>query len=104
MKFIDDIVFVKKTDAYYDPEPGKWVEGDPEKTETTANVTDLGTNRSVELFGELKKGAKVIRLQRLFNLPEWDHVLIDDQKYILTTDRQPLNQHTLIVEEVAANG
>lgn len=101
MRYLDDVVFVKEAaESVYDPVTGTWPDSVPINTEITVNVTDLGTKRSVELFGELKKGAKVIRLQPLFDLYAWDHVLIDGTKYILTTSRKPLGRGTIIVEEV----
>lgn len=65
-----------------------------------ANVTDVGTNRLVELFSRLDQNAKVIRLD--FPVNElWSYLTIDDgsAKYRLETQRQPLKGTTLIVGE-----
>lgn len=65
-----------------------------------ANVTDVGTNRLIELFGKLDQNAKVVRLDSPVNEP-WSYLTIDDEsiKYRLETQRQPLKGTTLIVGE-----
>lgn len=65
-----------------------------------ANVTDVGTNRLVELFSRLDQNAKVIRLDSPIN-EAWSYLTIDDGsiKYRLETQRQPLKGTTLIVGE-----
>lgn len=65
-----------------------------------ANVTDVGTNRLVELFSRLDQNAKVIRLDSPIN-EAWSYLTIDDGsiKYRLEIQRQPLKGTTLIVGE-----
>lgn len=105
MRYADEITFVKSgVGSHYDPDLGEWVEDEPKKTITSANVTDLGTNRSVTLFGSIKQGAKVIRTQPLFSISSWDNIEIEGTTYQLTTERVPLDRNTLIVEEVTVNG
>ena len=105
MRYDTSITFIKdSTDSHYDPDLGEWVEDEPTATVTDANVTDLGTDRSVALFGSIKQGAVVIRTQPLFIIPKWDTIEIDGKSYRLTTDRQPLDRNSLIVEEVVKGG
>lgn len=105
MRCDTDVTFIKSSEtSHYDSDLGEWIEDEPERTTVSANVTDLGTNRSVTLFGSIKQGAKVIRTQPLFEVPEWDVIEINGKSYQLTTDRQPLERNTLIVEEVSADG
>lgn len=105
MRYADEIIFVKSgAGSHYDPDLGEWVEDEPTKTITSANVTDLGTNRSVTLFGSIKQGAKVVMTQPLFVLPKWDTIDINEKSYQLTTERVPLERNTLIVEEVTVSG
>lgn len=65
-----------------------------------ANVTDVGTNRLVELFSRLDQNAKVVRLDSPVN-NTWSYLTIDEGsiKYRLETQRQPLKGTTLIVGE-----
>lgn len=101
MRFTDEIIFVKRSsDSKYDPDLGEWVEGKPERTRTEANVTDIGTDRSVTVFGSVKEGAKVIRTQPLFSIPEFDYIEFEGKTWQVTTARNPSFRNSLIVQEV----
>lgn len=103
MRYDTSITFIKDSaDSHYDPELGEWVDGEAKRTGTVANVTDLGTERSVKVFGDIRQGAKVIRTMPLFSLPEFDHIEIDGKTFKETTARNPSGRHSLIVQEVAA--
>lgn len=105
MRYNKSIVFVaESSDSYYDSDLGEWVESEPKRTDTTANVTDLGTDRSVAIFGTIKEGAKVIRTQPLFFVPKWDYIEYRDKTYQLVTERVPQERHSLIVQEVIKSG
>lgn len=95
MRFTDEIIFVKRSsDSKYDPDLGEWVEGKPERTRTEANVTDIGTDRSVTIFGSVEEGAKVIRTQPLFLSL---HLTISRLKERLGNKQQLEIQHIEIV-------
>lgn len=103
MRYTDEITFVKESsESHYDPESGEWINGEPVQTSALVNVTDLGTERSVKVFGDIRQGAKVIRTMPLFSLPEFDHIEIDGKTFKETTARNPSGRHNLIVQEVAA--
>ncbi|WP_088815448.1 MULTISPECIES: hypothetical protein [Listeria] len=63
------------------------------------NVTDVGTNRTKELFGSYNQNVKVVRIagQRA---PIFDYLMIDKKKYELKTSRFPLKTSVLLVGEV----
>ncbi|MDT2674297.1 hypothetical protein [Enterococcus dongliensis] len=105
MRYDTSITFIKdSTDSHYDPDLGEWVDGEAKRTGTVANVTDLGTERSVKVFGDVREGAKVIRTMPLFSLPEFDHIEIDGKTFKETTARNPSGRHSLIVQEVESGG
>lgn len=105
MRYDTKVLFIKNGEgSHYDPDLGEWVEDEPTVTVTDANVTDLGTNRSVALFGDIKQGAVVVRTQPLFLVPEWDSIDINGKTYKQTTSRKPLERNSLIVEEVVKSG
>lgn len=102
MRPTNEITFVKESsESHYDPESGEWVNGEPKRKPAFLNVTDLGTERSVKLFGDIREGAKVIRAMPLFDLPEFDYIEIDGKTFKETTARNPSGRHSLIVQEVA---
>lgn len=104
MRYTDKITFIKESEnSHYDSNLGVWIEEPPKRIPTDANVTDLGTERSVKVFGDIREGAKVIRTMPLFSLPEFDHIEFDGKTFKETTARNPSGRHSLIVQEVAVN-
>lgn len=104
MRLINEITFVKTSaETRYDPDLGEWIEAEPIKTTTLANVTDLGTERSVKIFGDIEQGAKVIRTAPLFVLPKFDYIEFGGKRWKLVTHRAPSMRNTLIVKEVVVN-
>ena len=105
MRYDASITFIKdSTESHYDPNLGEWVHGEPSATITDANVTDLGTNRSMALFGDIRQGAKVIRTMPLFVVPEYDHILYEGKTYKDVTTRTPALRNSIIVQEVVSGG
>lgn len=105
MRYTDEITFVKDSvESKYDPDLGEWVDGEAERTSTLANVTDLGTDRVVTLFGDIEEEAKVIRTMPLFCVSEFDSIEFDGKTYKETTKRNPSGKNSLIVREVVPDG
>lgn len=109
MRYDTKVTFVIEKDEYYDPVLGEYVAGTKEETNLRANVTDLGTDRSKVLFGDIKQGAKVIRLLRPYT-KKWDYVLIynkltkETQKFEIITERNLRLKNTFVVQEVVSGG
>lgn len=100
MRYLDDVSFVKESsDSHYDPDLGEWVEKEPTRTVFSANITDIGTNRSVTVFGDINQGAKVMRMMPLFTMPEYDYIEFDNKKWTLTTYRNLGGRDTFILQE-----
>ena len=95
------IRFYFQDENSYDPYSDEDTPAEPKLVaKRYANVTDVGTNRLVELFSKLNQNAKVVRLDSPVN-ELWSYLTIDDGsiKYRLEIQRQPLNGTTLIVGE-----
>ncbi|WP_430618358.1 hypothetical protein [Enterococcus sp. DIV1054d] len=109
MRYDTEVTFVIEKDGYYDPDLGEHVEPILDEKIKLANVTDLGTDRSKVLFGDIKEGAKVIRLLRPYT-KEWNYVLIFNklrnktEKFEIITERNLRLKNTFIVQEVASSG
>lgn len=100
MIFDHKVYFYNKSARKYNPHTHQY-DGDPKLIDSmVANVTDVGTNRSVQLFGNYNENSKVVRTVK--EPPaNWDYVMIDnhDPKLVLQTSRKPLKYFTLIVGE-----
>lgn len=84
----------------YNPDTGEY---DEDKTSFTrlANVTDVGTSRSMELFGDLDTSNQVLRFANGVKLADWTYLTLpeSDAHYVKVTTRKPLKSNTLIVGE-----
>ena len=62
------------------------------------NVTDMGVDRAVQVFGNYNHQSKILRLES--TMPKsWSYLTIDGDtaKYRMQTSRKPLKGNTLIV-------
>lgn len=100
MRFDSNIKFYSESEEHYDPSVGDYVGGSELVHEAIANVTDVGTDRSQAVYGDVTTRQQVIRLAFPVGV-SWSYCLIDDDitEYIQTTKRNPLKAHTLIVGE-----
>ena len=102
MRYLDEVTFIKtSSDSHYDPDLGESVEKEPTRTIFSANITDIGTDRSVKVFGDIKQWAKVLRMMPLFVMPEYDYIEFDNKMWALTTYRNPSERNTFILQEVS---
>lgn len=101
MRYDQTATFYEKGQRRYNPRTSSYEGGTAEIATIECNVTDLGTDRQMELLGALKQGQKVVRLQE--RPPEkWSFLVLsnDNSKhYILTTALETLKGYTLIVGE-----
>lgn len=103
MRYDKQITFVQQTDGYYDFDLGEHVDGELKETVKMANLTDLGTDTSIKVFGSIKEGALVIRLLKHYP-DQFNFVLIDAKKYEVLREQKLRQKHTLIVQEVDMSG
>ena len=97
MRFESTVKFWSESAEHY--VPGVGYEGGVTLIATTpANVTDVGTNRSAEVFGDVKTTNKVVRLLSPVAF-EWSYLTIDDgsKHYKAVTSRDLSHGTTLIV-------
>ena len=99
MRYDKRIHFIRRGQEEYDPIKGEWVGGGTYALPKYANVTDLGSERSVALFGNVMENAKVVRLLNRYTQP-FDQIRIDSTYYSVIKDLNLRRKHTLIVKEV----
>lgn len=99
MRYLDEITFVKKGKAVYDPDSSSKPTPEAIETAVRANVTDLGLERSMALFGDIKQGRKTIRLRPHIPVLPWDYLKYKGKTYQLVKDIEPQDRNSLIVEE-----
>lgn len=100
MRFESTVKFWSESAEHY--VPGVGYEGGITLVATTpANVTDVGTSRSAEVFGDVKTANKVVRLLSPVAF-EWSYLTIDDgaKHYKAVTSRDLSHGTTLIVGDV----
>ena len=88
----------------YDPDSGQSAAKPKLVAAIYANVTDVGIDRTVQVLGSIAIKAKTVRL---LDAPPavWGYLTLgtdDETHYRLTTGREPLHGHTLIVGEDVA--
>ena len=98
---LDTVVkFYSESERHYDPKFHGYVGGTDLIATVMANVTELGTNRSMELLGSYTANSKVVRL--VGSVPQkWSYLTIGDidKKYRLQTSRQTQKMTSLLVGE-----
>lgn len=103
MRYDKKIIFVKREEGKYNPYLGEYEDDEDVETVKRANVTDLGIDRSVALFGSVEEEAKVIRLLRHYK-DDWNFILIDGKKYEPTKKRDLRLREGFVVQEVVNDG
>jgi hypothetical protein len=98
MRFTDRVQFYESNDHYDLDDP--YGEPIPVGEPVTANVTHLGVNRSMQLFGNLNTDRLVVRLIQPFN-EDWGMLRVNNNEtyYTLETGVYPLKVDGYIVEE-----
>lgn len=93
-----EITFIKRSKEY-NPEIGGNEVTDKVLGTMNANVTDVGIELSLKLFGELKQGIKEIHLMPYDEPPEgYTHILMYGKEWKEFTKRGDV-RITLIIEE-----
>lgn len=98
MRYDKEIYFVQKGEEKYDYNTGDYIETKPIKFKRYARVTDVGAEKMQLIYGELKKGAKTVRIQNHY-LGPFDYIEIDEKKYSVQLERRMRNDRSFEVVE-----
>lgn len=105
MRYTNGVTSVKKSsESHYDPNSGEQIEKGPFRRTINVSVTDVGTGRSITIFGSIEERAKVIRTQLLFVVPEFDYTESEGGAWGVIISKVPALRNSLVTQEVIADG
>lgn len=100
VRYNHEIKFFSEGKRKYNPVTSQY-EGGPELVaDVMGNVTDVGADRTAQLFGNIVQGVKVVRLVEPVE-KVWVYLTIDDSltKYRMRTTTIPLKNVSILVGE-----
>ncbi|MGM9624285.1 MAG: hypothetical protein ACI3XM_01135 [Eubacteriales bacterium] len=99
MRFDTPVYFQRVTQGAYNAETGNYDPDTVEEKKRYADVTGAGTETLRLLYGEIRQGTVVIRLQTAYTDP-FDQIRIGDKIYRNNLSRPLRNKHIFIASEV----
>jgi hypothetical protein len=99
MRFDTPVYFRTLTQGELDPETGNYLDSDSVEVERYASVTTSGAKTLQLVYGQLKQGSKVIRLQNHYN-DKFDNIRIGDKEYGVDFSRRLPVRHVFVVSEL----
>lgn len=100
MRYNHEIKFFDEVKRQYNPVTSKYEGGSELVADVMGNVTDVGADRTAQLFGNIVQGVKVIRLVEPIE-KVWAYLTIDNgsTKYRMRTTTVPLKNVSILVGE-----
>ena len=99
MRYDTPIYFQRVTQGKYNPKTGNYADNVIEEVKVYANVTDTGTETLRLIYGQLKQGSKVVRLQNSYD-HVFDSIRIGDNVYKVDFARRLKPKAVFVVSEV----
>lgn len=99
MRFDTVVSFIKEQPGAYNVLTGDYEDGTPSEENRLANVTDASEQTMQLVYGKLKQGALVIRLQGQDPEP-FDYVMIGEKRYRVDSHRRLRRLCTFTMSEV----
>lgn len=99
MRFDIPVYFVKYDTGQYDPQTGNYETKKPIETRRDANVSSSGAETLNLIYGELRQGSCVVRLQNHYDTP-FDRIRIGQKMYKVDFSRKLRTKHVFVVSEV----
>lgn len=87
MRYNERVELIAKKQEEYDPETGEYTSSEDEKLIVPAYVMDLSLNKQTAIFGEYKRGSKVVYFQ---NAPKiaFTYLNYRKERYKCKADKQ----------------
>ena len=99
MRFDTPVYMQRTVHGKYDPKTGDYEDGRTEETCVYADVNSTGTEMMKLVYGDIRQGSLIIRLQNHYEKP-FDCIRVGDRRYCVDLDRKLRTKHTFIVSEV----
>ena len=87
MRYNERVEIITKQQEEYNPETGEYTSNEEEKIIVPVHVMDLGIDKQVAVFGEYKRGSKVVYFQ---NTPKisFNYLNYRNERYKCRADKQ----------------
>ncbi len=99
MRFDTPVYFQRIEQGPYNEETGNYEQASITEDMRYASVTSAGTEALKLVYGELRQGCKVVRLQTHYQ-PAFDRIRIGGKTYQVDSSRKLRTKHVFIVSEV----
>lgn len=98
MRYDEEVVFVTEGLEIYNPKTGDYIPGLQTEVTKWANVSDLGEDRKVMLFGNIKEKTKVVRLNEVYKEP-FDWIEVEGVKYVVQNPKHFRHESVFYIGE-----
>lgn len=98
MRFDTPVYFQLIKSGAYNPNTGDYEPDTITETQRFASVTNSGAETLNLVYGELKQGSLIIRLQNHYNEP-FDRIRIDNKVYRVDMLRRLRTKQTFVISE-----
>lgn len=99
MRFDTPVYFQKASPGEYDPETGNYGKDTVSETLKYADVTSAGVETLNLVYGDLRQGSLVVRLQNYYTA-QFDQIRIGKKAYRVDFSRKLRAKHVFVVSEV----
>ena len=99
MRYDTPVFFQRVQPGEYDQKTGDYGPDTITETKKYASVTSSGVNTLQLVYGEIRQGSLVVRLQQHYKEP-FDRIRIGEKLYKADLSRPLRNGHTFVVSEV----
>lgn len=99
MRYDKPIYFQRLHPGEYDVNTGNYEPDTITEDKRYADVTDAGADTLRIVYGEIRQGSHVIRLQNPYEQP-FDRIRIDEKVYVADFCRKLRNKQTFVISEV----
>lgn len=99
MRYDKEVYFQRIIKGEYDPDKGEATEDTVEEEKRNASVTSAGIKTMMHVYGEIKKGAFVVRLQNRYEKP-FDRIRIGATCYKVDTELPLRTKQAFLISEV----